>query len=46
MPKADGLCEDVLMKCHDAFYSEHNGYYKDIGTIRNKIVVAKFGGQC
>lgn len=37
VPKAYGLCEDVLMKCHDAFYSEHNGYYKDMEQLKIRL---------
>jgi len=37
VPKVDSLCEDILMECHDAFYSGHMGITKTLKQVETRF---------
>ena len=37
VPKVDSLCKDILMECHDAFYSEHIGITKTLKQVETRF---------
>jgi hypothetical protein len=37
MPKVESLYEDILMECHDAFYSGHMGITKTLNQVETRF---------
>jgi hypothetical protein len=37
MPKVDSLCEDILMECHNAFYSGHMDITKTLKQVETRF---------